>query len=163
MNIVRRFSSPFSSFPSFPGFKNNALEAFETEFDKLFNEAFDNDFFQTIKKSNYPKLDVIKKDGKFIVQLAVPGVKKENLNVEITPDNTSVTISGRMADSYKYDKNDIVYKELHASTFSRTIPLDENIESEVDAKLEDGVLSLVWNIKEPKEIPKLENKKVNIK
>lgn len=162
-NIVRRLSHPFLSFPSFPSFKNNTFETLEREMDRVFEETFNNDFFNVIKKSSYPKLDVIKKDGKYIIQLAVPGVKKENLSVEISSDNSSVIISGKMEDSYKYEKDEIVHKELHASQFSRVVPLDPNIDGEVDAKLEDGVLILSWKLKEIREPPKLENKKVDIK
>jgi len=99
---------------------NNLREEFfyplESQFNKFFDEFFSNDFGVNMIKgrSNYPKLDVMTADGKWVVEVHIPGIDGKDLEVEILPqkshDSQGVTIeerllkiSGRQSDE-QYDK-----------------------------------------------------------
>jgi HSP20 family molecular chaperone IbpA len=63
----------------------------------------------SLKHSNYPRLDIIVMNGSYRIEAAVPGVEPNDIKVEILPGNGSerlLKISGRMAKDYLYS-NDV--------------------------------------------------------
>jgi HSP20 family protein len=96
----------------------------------------------------YPRLDIYTRDDKWCIDLACPGVKEEDLTIELIPDNETngrfLKITGRKS-TENTDKNNYLVKELTSSSFERIIRLPENISSDPLATMKDGILSLVWN------------------
>ena len=91
-----------------------------------------------------------KEDEKaYYVEVDLPGVKKEDINVEVK-DNV-VTISGER--KFKKEENDKDYTRVESffGKFERSFTLPSDADSEnIDAKVEDGVLHIT--------IPKVEEK-----
>ena len=85
--------------------------------------------------------DVIDADTHYDIQVDLPGVDKEDVN--ITLEDGVLTISG-MRKSTETDGNDNYLKsERHVGKFSRSFKLPEEIDTnKVDASLANGVLSI---------------------
>lgn len=133
---------------------NNGLvpsrEEFFTPFENCFNQFF-NDFFadgiNPIARSSYPKLDIITDDDKWIVEVALPGMEPEDVEVEVIPESRILKISGKSAHASEYEsKAKWHIKELKRSAFERTIRLPENVEGDPEATMKNGVLKLVWTV-----------------
>ena len=132
----------------------NREEAFwplQERFDNLFNSFFGFDSLNAVKsnaRSGYPKLDVVLNDNQYKVQAAVPGVKLDDLKVEILPDETDrkvLKISGKMENRYQSPTDSVFQvRELRRSHFERTLLLPENLVGDPDALLADGLLTLTW-------------------
>lgn len=136
------------------------------ELDHMFNEVFSPSFFVGQKNRGYPLMDAIHGDGTLTLQYTVPGVKLEDLDVEVTRDDKGriLTVSGKLSNEYTHQESDYAIRELSRREFRRAVRLPEGVlEDEPDALLKDGVLRLVFKTKpEPKE-ELVQTKKLKIK
>jgi HSP20 family protein len=88
-------------------------------------------------------------DG-FELQLEVPGIEKENVNVKAT--KYSVEITGKHSEKGEEKGKKYVYSERLYRSFYRNVPLPEEIiPSNVSAKVENGILRLILPKKNPTE------------
>ena len=134
----------------------------ENPLNSFVKEFFGGDFLKTTpsifmsENSNAGKTNIIDNDNDYIIQLSVPGFKKEDININI--DNEILTVSSDFEDE---EKNDNFYrKEFVKSSFSRSFYVPEDVnEKQIDASMEDGIL----NISFPKIEEKKKEKKINIK
>jgi HSP20 family protein len=86
-------------------------------------------------------------DG-FELQLEVPGIEKENVNVKAT--KYSVEITGKHSEKGEEKGKKYVYSERLYRSFYRNVPLPEEIiPSKVSAKVENGILRLSLPKKNP--------------
>lgn len=88
-------------------------------------------------------VDVLETETHVIVRTPVAGVKRENLDVSVTPD--TVTIRGERRKSQEtWDRKAIVHvQECHWGKFSRSVVLPAHIRTdEVKAALKDGILTV---------------------
>ena len=103
-----------------------------------------------------PSCDIKENDKEFIVKFDIPGVKKDQVSIEI--ENNRLTVSGeRKEEKEEKDEKHFLSETYHGS-FMRSFNLPSAVdEDKVDAKYQDGVLT----IKVPKtEVAK--SKKVKI-
>lgn len=137
------------------------------EFDRVFNEVFGAPFFNGVNKhKGYPLLDAIRQKSSLSLQYAVPGVKKNDLSVEIVDDDTGslLIVSGKLSDSYIAEENDYQIRELSRQDFRRIVRLPEDVEIEKEpvVYLEDGILSISFKLKQTVDEPKSRTKKLTI-
>ena len=108
------------------------------------HEAIDRVFSETqevAKIPSLPRVNVYEKDGKIIVEVDVPGIKEENLNIEVSDD--SVTICGVRKTDEKTTGKDFYRHEVNYGSFSRTVSLPNLIDKEkAEAELKNGVLTI---------------------
>ena len=91
---------------------------------------------------------------KYSVKAELPGVKKEDLDIDI--DKNHITINAKKEEEHKEDTKGYRKSEFRYGEFSRTVYFPQEIDVEkTNAKLEHGILSII--------APKLEYKKDNIK
>lgn len=122
------------------------------ELDHMFNEVFAPQFFAGKKSRGYPLMDAIRGDGTLTLQYTVPGVKQEDLDVEIGGDEHGriVTVSGRLSEEYQHSDTDYHIRELSSREFRRVIRLPEDVaEEDPEAILKDGLLRLVFRTTKP--------------
>ena len=88
-----------------------------------------------------PSFGFYEKDGNFVLNAEIPGVKKEDISVTI--DKNVVTVSGKK-ESRKEEENANYYlQEATYGSFSRSIRIPGEIEEgKVEANYKDGVLTL---------------------
>jgi HSP20 family protein len=100
-------------------------------------------------EKGFPKVDIIDHDHEIEVQAALPGVKKEDLDVSI--NNQTITIRASTKEEKK-EEGKYFRREITRGEFQRTLSLPENIDNEqVTASFKDGILKVT--------IPKTEKSK----
>jgi HSP20 family protein len=89
-----------------------------------------------------PDLDVFEKDGTLIARLDLPGLKREDVTVEVTDGRLLIT--GERKREVE-EKQDAWYRsEREFGAFYRAIPLPETaMQDEVKATFVDGVLEVI--------------------
>jgi len=88
-----------------------------------------------------PEVDVFERDNRLITKIDLPGMKKEDVKVEVT--DGYLTISGERKTEAEEKKENYYRCEREYGTFYRTVPLPENVKFEdVKATFADGVLEV---------------------
>ena len=87
-------------------------------------------------------MDVYVTDEDYIIYALVPGLRAEDLNVEVN-DNT-VTIQGEVAAPAKMsDKSNCLLQEIRYGKFSRSVAISGEIDgAKAEAHVENGLLTL---------------------
>jgi len=131
------------------------FDDFRTEWENTFlaPRAFATDLVRQ------PLIDLADNGKEYVVKAELPGIKKEDLNIEIT-DN-GIEISGETKVEEKEEDKGFIRKERRYSSFYRSLPLpDAVLTDKAEAELKDGVLT----VKLPKAAPpEKKSKKVQVK
>lgn len=136
------------------------------EFDRVSNEVFGAPFFKGVNKhKGYPLVDAIRDNNGLTLQYTVPGVKRDDLNVEIVddPDGSLLVVSGKLSDDYVYNDEYYQIKELSKQEFRRVVRLPEDVDvtTEPHVSLSDGILLVDFALKAVDE-PKAKTRKLEI-
>ena len=89
----------------------------------------------------FPLINLTEDKDSFFVRAELPGVKSEELDIQVTANNLSISGERKIVaeEGVRYHR-----KEREAGRFSRVIGLPGDIDADrVDAKLENGVLKVV--------------------
>ena len=119
----------------------------------IFNDFFDNDWMVKAN-ATAPAINVLETEKEYKVELAAPGMTKDDFNVRIDEDNNLV-ISMEKKTENKEEKKDGRYlrREFSYSKFQQTMILPDNVDKEkIAASVEHGVLNI--------ELPKLSEEEV---
>ena len=121
----------------------------------VFNDLFDTDF---MPKANCtaPAINVKESDKAYTVELAAPGMKKEDFNVHINDEGNLVVKLESKQEKKEEDKNTrYLRREFSYSKYEQTLILPDDVKKDaISAKVEHGVLTV--------ELPKLEEEKVKV-
>lgn len=126
-------------------FRREIEDAFGRAF-RLFNRSpWFMDFDRELK-TQWPALDVTE-DGKTLsVRCDLPGLRAQDINVDVTENN--LTISGKRDESRETTEDGAKRRERFAGSFFRSIPLPSYAQIDaVKAKYENGVLNVTVPIK----------------
>jgi HSP20 family protein len=89
-----------------------------------------------------PGIDVFERDNRLVTRIDLPGVKRENVKVEVT--DGQLTITGERKNETEEKKEQYYRCEREYGTFYRTVPLPEGVKfEEVKATFADGVLEVI--------------------
>ena len=118
-----------------------------------FNRGFDDifeGFFKPLRSigsneltQNFPSLDVVEHNDKYIVTAELPGM--DSKDIDVTYDNGLLTISGEKRDeSTKEDKEGrVIHRECSYGKYVRQFRLNTDVkESEIKAQYKNGILNL---------------------
>ena len=151
-----------------PAKKDNASPARRNMFPDFFGNLssfFDDDFFPNRfmpgrLMQNMPATNIKENDTNFQIEIAAPGLKKEDFNVDI--EKGMLTISSEKKDEKEEKDENYTRREYNYSSFSRSFRLPESVtEDDIDATYKDGVLKLIIPKKE--ENQKSQRRQINIK
>ena len=119
----------------------------------VFNDLFDNDWM--IKaNSTAPAINVIESEKDYRVEVAAPGMTKDDFNIRIDEDNNLVISMEKKVEN-KEEKKDGRYlrREFSYSKFQQTMILPDNVDKEkIAAQVENGVLTI--------DLPKLSEEEI---
>jgi HSP20 family protein len=88
-----------------------------------------------------PRIEAFQKGDRFIVRADLPGVKKDDLEVNLTDD--AITIQGERREEHQEEHEGYWRSEREYGQFHRTIPLPEGVIAEsAQATFRDGVLEV---------------------
>jgi len=108
------------------------------EVDRMFRDFYDG----TDKESTWlPSVDIVEENGKFVLTAELPGVKKEDVKINIQ-DNT-LTIEGEKKSSKETKDENYSRSERFYGKFSRSFTLSSEIDADkIKADFEHGVLTI---------------------
>jgi HSP20 family protein len=121
-----------------------------TRFEPLFTEPFEDMFRRMFKPVRFeleglPKdirIDVQEGEKAYTVKADLPGVKKDDIKVEIDGDVVTISAEAREEKEVK-EKGKVVRSERYHGALQRSFSLGHDIdESAAEAKLTDGTLEL---------------------
>jgi HSP20 family protein len=88
-----------------------------------------------------PRVDVVERDGLFVIRADLPGLSKDDVEVEIKGD--LLTIQGERKQKTEEGRDGSYYSECAYGSFYRAVPLPEGVDvSKATAEFRDGVLEL---------------------
>jgi HSP20 family protein len=88
-----------------------------------------------------PALDVYHTPNEVVVKAALPGLKPEDVSIDITGE--TLTIKGETKAEQEIKKEDYLYQERRYGAFSRSLVLPSGLKPDkAKAKMEDGFLTL---------------------
>lgn len=95
-----------------------------------------------------PAVDIKETDKEFMFMAELPGMNRENLDVDLVGD--TLVIRGKREDVKEEKGEGYLRKERHAGTFYRSFRLDAPVkENEIDAEYRDGILKVIVPKAEP--------------
>jgi len=124
------------------------LRQVASEFDRVFDEPFwppfrrpSRDFAAPRTTAWSPGIDVFERDNRLITKIDLPGMKKQDVKVEVT--DGWLTIFGERKSEIEETKENYYRCEREFGNFYRAVPLPENVKFEdVKATFADGVLEV---------------------
>jgi len=88
-----------------------------------------------------PRIEAFQKGDQFIVRAELPGLKKDDVEVELTDD--ALTIRGERREERQEERDGYFHSEREYGQFHRTIRLPEGVIAEsANASFRDGVLEV---------------------
>lgn len=88
-----------------------------------------------------PRADLIEKEDGYEIDIDVPGLKKDDLEIALT-DNT-LTVRGKVEGTKEEEGKEYYFCERHRGSFARAFSLPEGIDADkVEADLQEGVLTI---------------------
>ena len=131
-NMEQRFEHMFSANWPGSGLGQNLSHYFGRRQEQHLPAIFD---------GRLPKVDVIDKDNEIIVKAELPGIEKHD--IDVTMNNSMVTIKGSTHSEHKEEKDDYYHSEISSGSFCRTVSLPCKIDADdYTAKFKNGVLEL---------------------
>lgn len=117
-------------------------------FDNLFDDFFTTDSQGT---SSVMKTDIVEKDGNYELSIEMPGVKKEDIQMELKDGYLNVTASHNTNKEDKDKEGRIIRQERVSGSYSRSFYVGSDVRTEdVKASFDNGELIVTV----PKEAPK---------
>ena len=106
-----------------------------TRFDRMLDEL------DGRERAWMPAIDVERDDRNLVVHANVPGIKPEEVKIQIADD--VLTISGEHEESREEKDKQYVRRERQYGSFSRTIALPSGVDPDkIEAKTHDGVVDV---------------------
>lgn len=124
-------------------------------FENFINDAMFPAFYAN---SGQMKVDIKENEKEYIVEAEIPGVQKDEINLEI--DEGRLTISVNKNEEVQEEKENYIRRERRSSVMTRSFVVDNIMAEKVSAKYENGLLSVTLPKKEAS-LPK--TKKIIIK
>jgi len=120
---------------------DEALSEQEVETDESYSDETPGRSSSDDEQEGQLTVDVFQDDENIVIQSTIAGVAPDDLDVSIT--NDMVTIRGERRQPYEIDHEDYFYQECYWGTFSRSIILPVEIDSDrAEAKIKNGVLTI---------------------
>jgi len=119
----------------------NTNDFVPTSFSALVDRFLNDSITRAGGSTFVPKTDVVETANAYEVHLALPGVNKEDFNIEVNDNH--LTISGER--KFQNEKKEKSYHaiETHYGSFSRSFTLPENVDaSKINAKYNNGILEV---------------------
>jgi HSP20 family protein len=124
MNLIRRKS------PVYPG---------------IWNSFLDSDLFDTspatFNSDSLPAVNVKETKDAFVLELAAPGMKKEDFKIEI--ENEVLTIYSKQERKEVEEKENYSRREFHYASFERSFTLPKSVDGQlIRATYQNGLLEV---------------------
>ncbi len=121
-----------------------ALRRTQNWWPSLFNEFFDNDGLVRFVGTTSPAINVIENEKDYQVEVAAPGMTKEDFCNRLDQENRLIICLEKKTDDSKNDKNGkYLRREFSYSHFEQAFLLpDDILKDKIGAAMENGVLKI---------------------
>ena len=121
----------------------------------VFNDLFDADYMPKAN-ATAPAINVKETDKAYIVELAAPGMKKGDFDVNINHEGNLTIKMERKQEANEEDKKArYLRREFSYTKFEQTLILPEDVHKDkISARVNDGVLTV--------ELPKIQKEEVKV-
>jgi HSP20 family protein len=125
-----------------------ALQRREDAFEELFRDFFRRPVFE--EGPMVPAADVAESDGEVTVEMEIPGVEKDQIQLSVSDD--MLTVRGEMRKETKEKKKNYYREEIRSGAFLRTVALPVEVDAaKASAQLKNGMLKITLpKSKQPK-------------
>jgi len=113
--------------------------------DDLFDSMF-------ASEDNKMKCDIFEEEGKFHIEMDVPGFKKDEIKIECNKGN--IVITAEKNNEEKEENKKYIRRERVYGKYQRSFYLGDIMEDEIEASFTDGVLNIIVPKQEERETKK---------
>lgn len=112
----------------------------------IFNDFLNNDWLMERRNATAPAVNILENDDEYKIEVAAPGMTKEDFKVHINEDNELIISMEKKAEEKEEDKKHkgtYLRREFSYSQFQQSLILPDNVEKEkIAASVENGVLTV---------------------
>jgi HSP20 family protein len=150
--LSRGFGTPFGGFASPFGL----MQRFNEEMDRLFQDfGFGRGWpSRTSALAEFgtglwsPQVEVFQRGDRLVVRADLPGLRRDDINVEIRDDE--LVLSGERRSEHEEKREGLYRSECSYGSFHRSIPLPEGVNADsANARFENGVLEITIEAPQP--------------
>lgn len=123
----------------------------------IFNDFFDNNWMVKAN-ATAPAINVIESEKDYKVEVAAPGMTKDDFNIHLSEDNELVITMEKKNENQEEDKENKKYlrREFSYTKFQQALILPEDVEKDnISASVSEGVLTIDLPKRQPEEKAKV--------
>ena len=112
----------------------------------IFNDFLNNDWLMERRNTTAPAVNILENDDEYKIEVAAPGMTKEDFKVHINEDNELIISMEKRNEEKEEDKKHkgtYLRREFSYTQFQQSLLLPDNVERDkISAKVEHGVMSI---------------------
>ena len=140
--------------------RGETLPSVFQDFFKPWDRWFDTNGGSLSQMLTVPAVNIVEKQDHFEISLAVPGMKKDDFNIDV--EGNMLTISAESEEQKQEKDERHTRREFNYTSFSRAFTLPEGVKKEqIDASYNNGLLKLV--LPKTEEARKTASRLINVK
>ncbi|HIY36019.1 MAG TPA: Hsp20/alpha crystallin family protein [Candidatus Paraprevotella stercorigallinarum] len=127
----------------------------------IFNDFFDNDWMVRAN-ATAPAINVIESEKEYKVEVAAPGMTKEDFKIQLSDNNELVISMEKKNETKEGEEKKYLRREFSYSKFEQALVLPDDVDvSKIGANVQDGVLNITLPKLAPEDKAKI-NKMIEI-
>lgn len=108
----------------------------------IFNDFFDNNWMEKAN-ATAPAINVVESDKDYKVEVAVPGMTKEDFNIHLSDENELVISMEKKVENEDKENKKYLRREFSYTKFQQSLYLPDNVDKEkITANVANGVLTI---------------------
>ena len=108
----------------------------------IFNDFFDNNWMEKAN-ATAPAINVLESDKDYKVEVAVPGMTKEDFNIHLGDENELVISMEKKVENEDKENKKYLRREFSYTKFQQSLYLPDNVDKEkITANVANGVLTI---------------------
>jgi len=130
--------------------KDNSNQSVPSFFDTFFDDFFGSDFNKQGPgkyRFTQPLVNIADEKSSFLIEMAVPGLSREDIKIEIVKDQ--LLVEGNKEENKEGTDKNFSRKEFYFGKFKKSYHIPETVDkNSIDAAFSDGILKISLNKKE---------------
>ena len=108
----------------------------------VLDDLWDN-VFTGFNTNRLMKTDVHEKDGKYIMDIDLPGYKKDDVKISLYNGNLTISAEKNESSEEKDAKGNLIRQERYSGSCSRSFYVGDSIrDNDIQASFKDGILTI---------------------
>lgn len=123
----------------------NLVKRNHSDFPSIIDEFLKPEWFRGFQEfgSNVPAVNIKETENEYVVELAAPGKKKEDFQIEVDDNVLTIFSEAKSENEKKENNGKYTRREFSYSSFKRSFTLPDSVnDKNIKATYEDGVLNI---------------------